>query len=248
MNYDCVIEGAGAKICAEVGAYEALTLRGFTSSHIAGTSAGAIVGSCMAAGYEPEPLKKIIFEKNFTDFLDGSRWKVKRWWDIYRGKSMHSGDTFYEFIKDLLADKGVHTFKDLLTTDTKELDDPRYRWRLKVVISDVSMGRMLTLPNDARLFHMNPDDFEVARAVRMSMSIPGYFKPEMLKDSYIVDGGILSNFPIWIFDSDGKPSWPTFGILLVAAMVDLNRRSTRARIGIQAPVCLFVDYHSCVAL
>jgi predicted acylesterase/phospholipase RssA len=34
----------------------------------------------------------------------------------------------------------------------------------------------------------------------------------------IVDGGLLSNFPVWLFDvPDGqKPRWPTFGLLLVA--------------------------------
>jgi NTE family protein len=33
----------------------------------------------------------------------------------------------------------------------------------------------------------------------------------------IVDGGILSNFPVWLFDcaDDEDPEWPTFGLLLV---------------------------------
>jgi NTE family protein len=33
----------------------------------------------------------------------------------------------------------------------------------------------------------------------------------------IVDGGILSNFPVWLFDCEDEdpPEWPTFGLLLV---------------------------------
>ena len=33
----------------------------------------------------------------------------------------------------------------------------------------------------------------------------------------IVDGGMLSNFPVWLFDCDDGdvPEWPTFGLLLV---------------------------------
>jgi NTE family protein len=32
----------------------------------------------------------------------------------------------------------------------------------------------------------------------------------------IVDGGMLSNFPVWLFDRrHGEPRWPTFGLLLV---------------------------------
>jgi NTE family protein len=37
----------------------------------------------------------------------------------------------------------------------------------------------------------------------------------VLRKSYIVDGGILSNFPVWIFDSVENPAWPTFGFRLV---------------------------------
>jgi NTE family protein len=32
----------------------------------------------------------------------------------------------------------------------------------------------------------------------------------------IVDGGMLSNFPVWLFDRrEGQPRWPTFGLRLV---------------------------------
>ena len=53
------------------------------------------------------------------------------------------------------------------------------------------------------------------------MSIPLFFEPVVHKDPdgeqhVIVDGGMLSNFPVWLFDRrDGEPRWPTFGLLLV---------------------------------
>jgi NTE family protein len=59
----------------------------------------------------------------------------------------------------------------------------------------------------------------------MSMSIPIFFDPVVYHDPrnphdqrLIVDGGLLSNFPVWLFDSPpGQvPRWPTFGLLLVA--------------------------------
>jgi len=63
----------------------------------------------------------------------------------------------------------------------------------------------------------------VADAVRMSLSIPFYFDTCTLRNSVtgaeatIVDGGVLSNFAIEIFDrTDGLPSrWPTFGVRLL---------------------------------
>jgi NTE family protein len=55
----------------------------------------------------------------------------------------------------------------------------------------------------------------------MSMSIPFFFEPVKLEDGsgrthYIIDGGVLSNYPIWLLD-DGKsdPPWPTFGFKLI---------------------------------
>jgi NTE family protein len=54
------------------------------------------------------------------------------------------------------------------------------------------------------------------------MSIPVFFEPVVHRnpntreDHVIVDGGMLSNFPVWLFDREGaEPRWPTFGLLLV---------------------------------
>jgi NTE family protein len=92
-----------------------------------------------------------------------------------------------------------------------------------VIVSDVTNRRLLVLPDDAASLGVEPDDLEVAYAVRMSMSIPIFFEPVMHRnprtgqDHLIVDGGMLSNFPVWLFDADKgePPRWPTFGMLLV---------------------------------
>jgi NTE family protein len=60
----------------------------------------------------------------------------------------------------------------------------------------------------------------VADAVRASLAIPYFFSPQMLRDprtgrrSTLVDGGVLSNFPVETFDRTdaAAPRWPTFGI------------------------------------
>ena len=55
------------------------------------------------------------------------------------------------------------------------------------------------------------------------MSIPFFYEPVKLdnakhKACWFVDGGMLSNFPVDVFDrTDGQPPrWPTFGIKLSA--------------------------------
>jgi NTE family protein len=209
---DLALEGGGTKLIGHVGAYAALTARGFTLSHAAGTSGGSIVAAAAVAGYTPAELRRLVMGIDFNKFLDGSKWT--KYWRVLSNYGLYRGDAFYQFMKQILADKGVYTFKDLLSHNQEEHDNPKYRWRLKVVASDISNGRMIVLPNDAALYGQNPDDMEVALAVRMSMSIPLFFEPVKFEDSYMVDGGVLSNFPISIWDSDGVPDWPTFGLLL----------------------------------
>jgi NTE family protein len=87
-------------------------------------------------------------------------------------------------------------------------------------VSDVSRGRMVRLPWDYSAYGLNPDHQFVADAVRASMAIPYFYEPVNLKGRYLVDGGLLSNFPIGLFDN--IDDWPTFGIKLAAKEKALN--------------------------
>lgn len=90
-------------------------------------------------------------------------------------------------------------------------------------MADLTAGQLVRLPWDyRRLYGLDPDEQSVADAVRASMAIPFLFQPATLKDAAgqsftLVDGGVLSNFPIDTFDRhDGAvPRWPTFGVTVV---------------------------------
>src|SRR5439155_18699560 len=123
------------------------------------------------------------------------------------------------WMRGLLNAKRIETFAQLRT----EWESPKYAYRLQVIASDVSARELLALPRDAGKLGVDPDDLEVALAVRMSMSIPIFFEPVRIQnretnhEHVIVDGGMLSNFPVWLFDCEDEeePDWPTFGLLLV---------------------------------
>lgn len=214
MNCDLCIEGGGTKLPGLVGAYRVIKDKGFTPCNVAGTSAGAIVGSLIAAGYTPEELREIVYEIEFSHFLDGSKWPWMKAYNFFRHWGYYKGDEFESFIRALLENKGVFTFGDLVTDREQDKNDLRYRWKLNVIASDVTNRKMIVLPNDAENYGIKPDRLDVAKAIRMSMSIPFYFYPVKWRGNYLVDGGMLSNFPVWIFDSDGPPEHPTFGLLL----------------------------------
>jgi NTE family protein len=220
---DLVCEGGGVKGIGLAGAYAALEAHGYKPQHVAGTSAGAITAALIASGYTSAELDEVIFSLDFKAFEDPS-WEdhipgLGHGLSILFNEGVYEGDFFLQWIRDHLAKKGVHTFGDLRT----DSDDPKYRSKLQVIASDISARELLVLPRDAAKLGVDPDQLEVALAVRMSMSIPIFFEAvkhvneETNHEHVIVDGGMLSNFPVWLFDSppDEVPAWPTFGLLLV---------------------------------
>jgi NTE family protein len=226
LKADLVFEGGGVKGIGLAGAYWELSRRGYRPQCIAGTSAGAITAALVAVGYDGEELRKIaLHDMKFPKFEDPSFWghfgAAGDIVEFLKGRGMHSGDYFLNWMREKLQAKGKLKFGQL--RDPAATSESR-RYRLQVIASDLSARSMLVLPRDAtRLGVEDPDELEIAEAVRMSMSIPVFFDPVVCKDSHgrehtIVDGGLLSNYPIWLFDSasDVAPRFPTFGMLLVA--------------------------------
>jgi len=220
-NIDLVLEGGGIKGIGLAGAASVLHERGFQPQNLAGTSAGAIAVCLLAAGYKPDELRSLLFDLDFNEFKD------RAWEDriggpplsILKDHGIYEGRFFLEWMRDRLAEKDVRTFGDLIHPDFA--DTPAYRYRAQVIASDITDKSLLILPRDAERFGVAPDELGVAEAVRMSMGIPIFFEPWRWRSEVdgkvhqIVDGGVLSNFPVWLFDSEGEPDWPTFGLLLV---------------------------------
>jgi NTE family protein len=220
---DAVFEGGGVKGIGLVGAVAFAEEKGYHWANLAGTSAGAIVASLLAAGYTGAELKNLMSNIDYAKFKDKKGLSIPvagPLSNLIFEKGIYDGQYFEKLLRDLLRKKNVRTFRDLISDEFK--DDERYRFKLRVIASDISNGRLLILPQDIAQYGMKPEDLEVAAAVRMSMSIPFFFKPVGLqnklskKTNYIVDGAVLSNFPVWLFDSQNViPPWPTLGFQLV---------------------------------
>lgn len=212
MRINAVFEGGGVKGIAFVGAIAVTEQRGFEFARLAGTSSGSLVASFLAAGYSHDEMRQIIMEMPFQHFLQKTIIHhipvVGPAVRLLFKKGIYSGDPLETWIRQKLLAKGVRTFADL-PPDT-----------LYIIASDITSGEMLVLPEDLQKYDINPDNFEVAQAVRMSVSIPYFFDPVVFRKHYIVDGGILSNFPMWIFDNEmvkkgGQKLVPTIGYQLV---------------------------------
>lgn len=221
---DAVFEGGGVRGIGLVGAIAVVEETGYAFENVAGTSAGAIVAALVAAGYSAAELKTAIESIDFRRITDtnvlGKIPFVGALANILGQFGIYQGDYFLGLIRELLAAKGKRTFADVIMPAYAA--DTQYRYKVQVVASDITRGRMLVLPGDVRDYGLVPDALEIALAVRMSMSIPLFFRPVRLRStrpgegvSLIVDGGLLSDFPVELMDTQGTPDWPTFGFRLV---------------------------------
>ncbi len=223
---DLVFEGGGVKGIGLAGAFLELYEQGYRPRCVAGTSAGAITAALVAAGYTGAELRDIVLsEMHFPLFADRPRLHllgaVGEVADVLKDRGLHSGDYFRNWIGERLDAKQVRTFGQLRD---ETANGTSREYRLQVIASDLTDHSMLVLPRDAGKLGVEPDELLIADAVRMSMSIPVFFDPVIRTNAQdrrrhmIVDGGMLSNYPIWLFDAPESrpPRFPTFGMLLVA--------------------------------
>lgn len=208
-----VLEGGGVKGIGHVGAVHALEQAGYRFERVAGSSAGAIVAALIAADYHGEEMAQLMKSLDYmkfkqTDLLDrlGTTGKLL---SVLLHYGIYSAQYLEQWLNDLLMKKHAACFRDVKTADGS--------YRLQVTTVDLTTQELLVMPQDLRKFHIDIDSFPIAKAVRMSMSIPIFYEPYVLKDTggiphYLVDGGLLSNYPINLLD-DGKkaPLIPTFG-------------------------------------
>lgn len=255
LTADLVLEGGGVLGIAHVGAISVLEDAGYSFARVAGTSAGSIVGALVAAGMPAERLTKIMGTLDYRRFTDRS---LLDWVPIggpllslLRENGVYEGDEVREWLGNLLVDEcGVETFADLAIDDPESSLPPERRFKLVVTATDVTRGELVRFPWDYEgTYGLDASSQRVADAVRASMSIPFFYEPVTLTaadgaTSTLVDGGVLSNFPIDLFDrTDGvAPRWPTFGIKLLPTL-PMNAAKVLPVLGLvkHGPVALAAD-------
>lgn len=222
-TFDVVFEGGGAKGVALSGAISALLGRGHTLGRLVGTSAGAITATNLAVGFTPEEILAGSLVKTpagapiYTTFstppvLTDEEIRKSGLFHVLthlpmvpqlvlltEEGGMHRGDGFVTWMHGCLESRGV----GLGTATLAELHAHTGR-DLSMVATDTTDHRMLVLN------HRTAPGLPVVQAVRMSMSIPFYWT-EMIWDPAwgryldrdlaghaIVDGGVVSNFPLFL--------------------------------------------------
>ncbi|GGK02597.1 hypothetical protein GCM10007063_26150 [Lentibacillus kapialis] len=213
MKIDGVFSGGGVKAYAFLGALKQVYDHDHSIVRVAGSSAGAIIAAFVASGYQFSEIDELIQELDTKKLMDPPKWTTfipfSKWANLYYQLGLYKGNKLEKWVHKQLARKNIHTFYDLKSG------------YLKMVVSDISLGKLVVIPDDLdRIYGLNPDDFPVAKAVRMSAGFPFFFMPKKIfsetnRESLIVDGGLLSNFPLWVFkDDNNRSKRPVVGMKL----------------------------------
>lgn len=228
LKADLVCEGGGVRGIGLVGAVDVLAQAGYTFPRVAGSSAGSIVAAFTAALQKAgEPLTRlheIVDSIDYTKFRDASLLGrvplVGSMLSLFAADGIYEGRHLETYVAGVLADLGVRTFGDLRLDppDAPGEDVAKYSWALVITAGDLSRRRLVRIPWDLPAYKQDPDEFPVAKAVRASAAIPFLFQPVRVSGATWVDGGLISDFPIELFDrpNSADPRWPTFGIRLSA--------------------------------
>lgn len=238
-----VFRGGGMKGTAYTGALEVLEEKGLLRQikRVAGTSAGAITATLVSFNLSFPETHKLIESIDFTQvpqLRSDHRENEPEWIPKFIGKEImkitgdfdavqrlmtkygwYSSEYFNKWIRKVISQycegNADATFSDFRRLGHKDL----YVISANVSKLEVSVFSAETTP-----------DFPVADAVRMSISIPLFFEVMRFngkvvgEGDYYVDGGILMNYPLHIFDHprfqennlwyENGINWETLGFYL----------------------------------
>ena len=208
-----VLKGGGIRGIAYTGALKVLEERKITQKieKVAGTSVGAITGTLFCMGYTAGEMEDIMLNLDIATFNDGE-WlfiggqrRVRKNFGWYKGEKLeqwmgkqiakqtgNENTTFQQLHQLAMADK---KFKDLYIPATN-----------------------LTRQNLEIFSWETHPDMPIKLAVRASASVPLYYGAVFIDSlgnvvehpdkngqyNVYVDGGLLANYPITIFNSPGE--------------------------------------------
>lgn len=195
MNYpfrNFVFEGGGVRGTAYAGALKVFEEEGIIPDivRVGGSSAGAINAVAFSVGYTPDESAKILTELDFKALMDGGRLS-----SIYRlltRYGLYKGDACHQWLRDLVGGKtgkADATFAELRQMGCRDLH---------------LLGTNLSTRFTEIFSAERTPDVPVADAARISMSFPLFFaaKRHGPRGDLYVDGGMLNNYPVKLFDRE----------------------------------------------
>lgn len=185
-----VLSGGGARGFAHIGVIKVLEQEGVDVDFIGGTSMGSIVGGLYAMGYSIYEIEEMALSQDwdyilndrinrrdlgFYEKLDNEKYVLSL---AVSGRkiSIPPGLVYGQNVTQLLTKLTDPAFQSV---DFNDLDKS-----FLCMATDLLSGKVIKM-----------DTGNLALAIRASMSVPSAFAPVEYGPYYLVDGGVLDNFP-----------------------------------------------------
>ena len=177
LKYTCLFGGGAIRGLAYAGAIRAMEELGVEYDIIGGSSVGSIIAALVAVGYKSYEIENYFMKVNFELFKDIH-------FGLGKPFAISKGEIFMDWLNELLKNKVEGCFNEYVTFRDIKND-------LVVLTTDLK--------------HFSPHifsktltpDFEVARAIKASSSMPGLMAPFTYEEKELVDGDLQKASPMW---------------------------------------------------
>ena len=205
-----VLEGGGVRGLAYAGAFNELEKKGILQQidKVAGTSAGAIAGIMISLGYDATEIDSIMRSLPVEEFNDGRGGIIGKYRRLRNKFGLYKGKKFEQWIQQLIEYKTGDVNLNFAQLHQLHLQSKLFK-DFYCTATNLSKQQL-----DIFSFEHTPG-MSIALAVRISGGLPLYFEPVILDNhyrkiekndsisfkNYYVDGGMMANYPISIFDT-----------------------------------------------
>ncbi|MFX3643493.1 MAG: patatin-like phospholipase family protein [Candidatus Pristimantibacillus sp.] len=189
-----VFEGGGVLGCAYVGVVEVLDKQSILPNitRVGGTSAGSIVALLISLNYSSTEIMKELSELNLKNFADEDWGMIRDTSRFFNKFGWHKGKAMLEWLEDIVNRK---------TGSPDTTFGQLQRVKEEKSFKDLYIIGTNTNTHFSTVFsHETHSTMRIADAIRISMSIPLFFEAVEFENDTYVDGGVLMNFPIKLFD------------------------------------------------
>lgn len=205
-----VMEGGGVRGLAYAGVFSVLEEKGILQQieKVGGSSAGAIAGMLVSIGYSANEIDSLMTALPIQKFNDGKWGLVGKYRRFKNDYGIYKGEIFEKWLQQLVKHK---TGKPLLTFEQLHLLHLKNTLYKDLYCTGTNLSKQ-----QLEIFsYTNTPNMPITLAVRISSNVPLYFEPVALDNqlqkikkpdsltfvNYYVDGGMLCNYPINMFDS-----------------------------------------------
>ena len=186
-----VLSGGGAKGLAHIGALKIIDSLGIRIDYIAGTSMGSVIGSLYASGYTGKQIDSIFKKVNFDDVISDNLPRASKTFYERDNSEKYAIKLPFEKFKIKLPSglsSGQNNFNLLsrLTLHVYDVDDfSKLPIPFFCIATNIETGEEVIL-----------DKGNLAQAITASSAFPSLYKPIIIDNQILIDGGVVNNYPI----------------------------------------------------